>query len=771
LDSKISQTARREGTSMLSKIKHFRAALPGSSHSNRPLAQARSSANSAYALLLALAALVLVLTASYGLYNAAHEGRIYVGVRVLGVDLGGKDPASAKAAIAVASEGYPDTGATVQSGEQSWHFTAADLGLSLDVDRTLESAMSIGRTGGLSSLGTVFSSSQVDPVTAYDLSRVDAAVARVSADLDRPAVDSKLERGEDGVFRITSSAIGASVDRHALREAIVEAVSARMVSAVPVILNEIPPQVTEDALAATEAQALVVTGQPIILKYGKTAWTMEAEDLQEMLATYRGPDGSWAAHLDNEKLTGYLAPIAEDVKIEPTDAAIILGKDKVSLREETAGEELDVPAAVAAIQQAALAETDEGRVVDLPLKEIPAAIHTEQIRHLYSKVESLVIHGLRLYHADDGYILRNASAIGFIDVIPAQGGPGPLQLVIDEDVLANRISGVAYNFNRPAADARFRLVGGEPERVAASRTGLKVDVGESLKRAVSAIEQYQGGERLHVELVVNVSQPKVTDADIANIETPDLLGSGQTSYAGSSAERAHNVELGARRIDGSLVPPGGVFSTVDTIGELTLDAGFQMGYMIINTGKEVKTIPAEAGGICQVSTTLFHSVFWSGLEVVERNWHSYWIASYGQAPSGMLGLDSTIAPPEKDFRFRNNTGNWILIRATASQGKISFKIFGVDPGWDVKASDPVITNKVKSNPEPIREKTDQLPKGKEVKVENAQDGFNASITRTVRDKDGNVLEKWTANSRYVPARNRYLIGTGPAQGASGEKTP
>ena len=46
------------------------------------------------------------------------------------------------------------------------------------------------------------------------------------------------------------------------------------------------------------------------------------------------------------------------------------------------------------------------------------------------------------------------------------------------------------------------------------------------------------------------------------------------------------------------------------------------------------TIPSEGGGICQVATTLFQSVFWSGYQITERNWHSYWIPRYGLAPRG-----------------------------------------------------------------------------------------------------------------------------------------
>ena len=233
----------------------------------------------------------------------------------------------------------------------------------------------------------------------------------------------------------------------------------------------------------------------------------------------------------------------------------------------------------------------------------------------------------------DIYFMGLRSRIGFIDVAPTQGGPGEPKLVVDEDVLADRISGVAYNFNRPAADARFRMVNGKPTRVSAGIDGIKVDINKSLDLALKSIDSYQGGDRLQVELQVAVTKPKITDADIASIDTPDLLGKGVTSFQGSSPERAWNVTFGAKKIDGALVPPGGVFSTVDTIGELTLDAGFKMGYMIVSDGDSLTTVPAEAGGICQVATTLFQASFWSGLQMVERNWHSYWIGSYGVAPT------------------------------------------------------------------------------------------------------------------------------------------
>ena len=130
-------------------------------------------------------------------------------------------------------------------------------------------------------------------------------------------------------------------------------------------------------------------------------------------------------------------------------------------------------------------------------------------------------------------------------------------------------------------------------------------------------------------------------------------------------------------------------------------------------------------------------------------------------PAGLRGLDATIAPPYKDFRFKNNTGNWILIKGMWGKPNIRFEIWGTNPGWNVQIGQPVITNIVKTSQAEVVEYSAELPASSgKVRVEYAQDGFTSSIHRVVRDSSGNVVDDWYANSRYQPARNRFLIGTG-----------
>ncbi|MEA2572744.1 MAG: hypothetical protein QOH93_42 [Chloroflexia bacterium] len=725
----------------------------------------RSSSRSPFITPLTIG-LLLVFVAVLGslfLYNAAHEGRIYRGVKVLGADLGGMNMAEARTALTQAAQGYPEGKVTVQDGARTWAFAPAELGLGVDVDRTLETAFSYGRSGNMmsdlgSKLNALFSGTTVVPLLTHDKASMLNAIATIAAQVDRPAVDSKLERDAEGRVIITPSATGTLLDRDALSDALVKSMSSVPLTPVSIRMREQAPSITEAALRSTESQALLLTEQPVVMSAGEATWTIRPETLRGMLSIESAHDGTASVKLDGAVLEKYLQPIAEELRVAPQDAQVSIGKGAATLTEDVSGQELDIAGAVAAIEQATQSGDATARSVALPIKEVPASIQTEQLKPLYEKANALITQGVRLYFRDDGYILRNTSVTGFLDVVQGKADALP-HLAIDEDVLATRISGVAYNFNRKPADARFRMVNGAPTKITSGQDGLKVDVQSSLNKAVTAINGFSGTDRLQVELDVAVVPPALMDADLSSIRTPDLLASGQTSYAGSSAERAWNVGLGTKNVDGALVPPGGVFSTVDTIGDLTLDAGFKMGYAIVHGPQGITTVPAEAGGICQVSTTLFHAVFRAGIPIVERNWHSYWISTYGRPPSGMQGLDATIAPPEKDFRFKNTTGNWLLIKATADGKNVTFELYGVNPGWHVNIAQPVITNKVKTTMDPITEYSDQLPKGKKVLVEHAQDGFDSSISRTVTDANGNVIDQWTAKSHYAPAHERYLIGT------------
>lgn len=286
--------------------------------------------------------------------------------------------------------------------------------------------------------------------------------------------------------------------------------------------------------------------------------------------------------------------------------------------------------------------------------------------------------------------------------------------------------------------------------------GRELDVPETTDRILQALRDGTAD----VAVVTRDLKPAVSSDMAGSVQIRDRLQVGATEYGSSAPDRFHNVELAASRVNGAMVAPGQTFSFNDAIGAVTYDSGYRTGYGIIATNGIISTIPSVGGGICQVATTVFQPVFFSGMPIEVRSWHLYWIPRYGSGPTGLKGLDATVDPDyDLDFNFTNSTNDWLALKAIYDGNILTFELWGTNQGWDVQVEQPVITNPVRASKEMVYEKSDALPVGQSVYVEHAEDGFNAAIHRVVR-KDGNVIDDHVFESYYAPARNVTLVGTG-----------
>lgn len=317
-------------------------------------------------------------------------------------------------------------------------------------------------------------------------------------------------------------------------------------------------------------------------------------------------------------------------------------------------------------------------------------------------------------------------------------------------------------------NARFTWTNGVLSLLRPSKDGRQLDVDRIADLvATSAFD----AERT-LELPIAVSRPDVSQDDGPKLGIKGLIEVARTSYAGAGAPKQHNIALATQRLNGVVIPPGKLFSFNHEVGPTTLDNGYQLGWMITNSGRNVRTVPAAAGGICQVATTLFHSVFWGGYQIEERNHHLYWIPSY--ATRGIAGLDATVEEDfDLDFQFWNNTDNYLLIQSWTEGMSVVFGLYGTKPNWTVKVAPGERKEIVEANRDQVTEEEVTLPLGQRVAVEGAQDGFKITTARTVTQ--GADARSLRITSDYKPSRNVVLVGTGgrparPQQVATNQAT-
>ena len=92
--------------------------------------------------------LVFVMMMLVAGYEFLHQGEIYPGVStVFGVDLAGMSRQEAMAALSERFVYADDAVFVFRYGDQTWQFTARDLGVELDVAATVDAAYHAGRSG------------------------------------------------------------------------------------------------------------------------------------------------------------------------------------------------------------------------------------------------------------------------------------------------------------------------------------------------------------------------------------------------------------------------------------------------------------------------------------------------------------------------------------------------------------------------------------------------------------------------------------------------
>jgi len=224
--------------------------------------------------------------------------------------------------------------------------------------------------------------------------------------------------------------------------------------------------------------------------------------------------------------------------------------------------------------------------------------------------------------------------------------------------------------------------------------------------------------------------PQVTQKTIDQYKIKDLVGHAQTNFTGGSLDRQHNIEVGVSKLTGILIAPDEEFSTVWNIGNVTEEAGFVKEYVIQGD----QTVKELGGGLCQLATTLFRMALSAGLPITERINHEYVIPYYGP------GLDATIYGPHPDFRFVNDTGNYLLLQGEAKNNEVTFELYGTADGRVAEVSKPVLYNE-KPVPETRNIISPDLPLGVTKCQTATHKGITADATYTVYYPDGSKKEE------------------------------
>ncbi len=577
----------------------------------------------------------------------AFLGKIFPGVLINGVDIGGLTYSDARQALQ-SQITYPQTGLIVLEDQQNvWTFTPQELGLYIDYNATVEKARKTGRSGWpwervAERLQLLSQDKKITPVLILDERATRQQLSLIAATINRPVQEASIRL--EGVQVVAEPGqIGRILDAESALQMLQDPLTRLFDASIVLPVSEMQPIIMDASGQADMARTIL--SQPIRLQVPGAnpdnlgPWDLNAETVASMLVIERVTDEQgdrFQIALDTNSLYNLLYPLVSNLKMNPQNARFIFN-------DETAELEVIQPAVV-------------GR--DLLVEESIATINQQ--------------------------ILTGAHNIDLV-----------------------------FDYSNPDA----------PDNVAARDLGIT--------------------ELVHQET---------------------------SFFYGSDNSRIQNIVTAAGQFHGILIPPGSTFSMVENIGEISLDTGYAEAWIIYGD----RTIKGVGGGVCQVSTTLFRTVFFAGFPVVERWPHSYRVYYYELTQSGavnqnLAGLDATVYAPVVDFKFTNDTPYWLLMETyvNAAARSLTWKFYSTKDNRQVEWSTTGLTDVV-DPPNPVYEENDDLSKGEIKQVDWAVKGATVTVFRTVT-RDGETLYEDAFRTKYTPWASVCQYGPGtknypPAEG-------
>ena len=688
-----------------------------------------------------------------GLAGVAYAGRVYPGVQVVGADLGGQTVDQAAATLQARLGAYEQVPVDVHVGDRRFRLKPGELGLRPDVRRMAQAAYDVGRQGGLlvRLVGPVVASRLASEIASdsaiVDAAAVESAVGRIAAAADRPTVNAELSLTPQLALKPSQS--GQWLDQAKAREEVRHYLGTFGSGPLVLTVRTEEPRVTTEQLEPVRARAERILGRSVILADGQRQWPVPTSTVLAALVLRTDP---FALDVRPEAFAGIVADVARQVDRPARDATLTIAGGKVQVNPEEAGRKVDQSATLAALRDRLLSDGSGAAVVSPVSAVVEPALKASDLRPVADEAQALIDRGLVLTVEKESYRV-SGSELGDMLVV-GRGASGRWNISLSREQVEQLVARVNEQFRHPSLDARFAWENGKVRPLQQPVPAVAVDQ----PRAVASILSAWRDGKVDLPTVASEMSLDAAYLERLNQDLKGIIQERSISFAGSIPERAHNISLALSRINGTLVLPGQTFSFNRAVGPVTLDAGFRWGFAYSTEQGASKVVPSVAGGICQVSTTVFQPVFWAGYQIEERHWHMFAMKHY--ADRGYVGLDATVYPGAGlDFQFTNNTDHALLILAGTKGQATYVALVGTKPDWTVRVDPEVITDVQPAPKEVVRTTSPLFARGREILLEEAQEGLTSHVVRHVISPDGRERTLRLV-SDYQPAPRSILIGTG-----------
>jgi vancomycin resistance protein YoaR len=380
-----------------------------------------------------------------------------------------------------------------------------------------------------------------------------------------------------------------------------------------------------------------------------------------------------------DRLDPYFAQIADDIDTTVQNAMLTFNDNHTQVTASQTGKRVDLGLLMQGVE-AKLAQTSTEAVV-APIYELAPSITTEALTTASHQADSFISSAVTVDVNGAQKIIDQPTIISWLvakpvppktdylpDFYPSLNTPSA-KITLNATAINDYVAAIAKKTDQDAQNAALTIVNGAATVFQASHNGAKLDQADAVSQITNAITKDNASRLL--TLKVAVTKPTISEDSLNNLGIKELLSEGKTYFPGSTSSRLTNVRVGAAKYNGILLAPGEQFSFGKILGDVGAEQGYKPELVILGDHEEKQ----YGGGLCQVSSTAYRAALLAGLPINQRYNHSFAI-SYYTAPYGVPGVDATIYYPQVDFKFTNDTGNYILIQTHMEGTTLTFDYYG-----------------------------------------------------------------------------------------------
>lgn len=234
-------------------------------------------------------ALVLALVVAWGVDSWLHSDQVARNTELAGRPVGGMTRPQLERAVARLERELPGTTVRIDTGEFTLDSTAADLGVGIDDDRTVDMVWAVGRSGSVVArpfewLGSLFAPRDAEANLDVDRAKLAAALAALEGDRRSAPVEPTLTAQPDGV-QLVPGKDGTELTTDSVEQALPRTLNdvGRPIQ-VQVERSTVPPRVSDASVQALADQANQVTGGKVELTAGSQSFEIDGKDFRPAFA-------------------------------------------------------------------------------------------------------------------------------------------------------------------------------------------------------------------------------------------------------------------------------------------------------------------------------------------------------------------------------------------------------------------------------------------------------------------------------------------------------